>query len=92
MTFLIAVMAINCLAANGERETINDLRYGESLYHFYQQQYFSAITDLMVAKQRNPITTQDASPELLLGSLYLYYGLHHEASNIFTFIHDTFSP
>ena len=84
MTFLIAVMAINCLAANGERETINDLRYGESLYHFYQQQYFSAITDLMVAKQRNPITAQDASPELLLGSLYLYYGLHHEASNIFT--------
>ena len=83
MIFLIAITTINCFAANDDRETINDLRYGEALYHFYQQQYFSAITDLMVAKQRSPITTQAASPELLLGSLYLYYGLHREANNIF---------
>ena len=67
-----------------ERYQVNDLRYGQALYHFYQEQYFSSITDLMVAKERNPITTQDIDPELLLGGLYLYYGLHQDSSSIFS--------
>jgi len=72
--------------SDGEREShkINDLRYGQALYHFYQEKYFSSITDLMVAKQRKPITTQNTDPELLLGGLYLYYGLHQNASSIFS--------
>ena len=67
-----------------ERYQVNDLRYGQALYHFYQEQYFSSITDLMVAKERNPITSQDIDPELLLGGLYLYYGLHQDSSSIFS--------
>ena len=38
----------------------------------------------MVAKHRKPITKQDIDPELLLGGLYLYYGLHQNASSIFS--------
>lgn len=84
---LIAYLPMNCFAVDGtERKPtqINDLRYGQALYHFYQEQYFSSITDLMVAKQRAPITKQDIDPELLLGGLYLYYGLHQNASSIFS--------
>lgn len=80
----MASTAFNCFAAENRNSTINDLRYGEALYHFYQQQYFSAITDLMVARDKKPITTQDADPELLLGGLYLYYGLHDNANKIFS--------
>lgn len=83
-TAFIASMAINSLAAEREPHQINDLRYGEALYHFYQEQYFTSITNLMVAKHRRPITSQDVDPELLLGGLYLYYGLHQNASSIFS--------
>lgn len=65
-------------------QQINDLRYGEALFNFYQERYFTSITNLMVAKQRRPITSQDVDPELLLGGLYLYYGLHENASSIFS--------
>lgn len=82
---LIASFAITGLAEEKRNpQQINDLRYGEALYNFYQERYFTSITNLMVAKQRKPITTQDVDPELLLGGLYLYYGLHGSASNIFS--------
>lgn len=64
-------------------QVIHDLRYGETLYHYYQQKYFSAITDLMVADARAPITTQGEDPKLLLGGLYLAYGMQDEASKLF---------
>ncbi|MCW8901035.1 MAG: hypothetical protein OQK75_14255 [Gammaproteobacteria bacterium] len=83
-TAVIASLAISSMAAEREPHQVNDLRYGEALYHFYQEQYFTSITNLMVAKDRAPITSQEVDPELLLGGLYLYYGLHQDASNIFS--------
>ena len=83
-TLIIASIAINVSALERSPQQVNDLRYGEALYHFYQEQYFSSITNLMVAKKRNPITSQSVDPELLLGGLYLYYGLHENASSIFS--------
>lgn len=64
-------------------QPVRDLRYGEALYHFYQDQYFRAITDLMVAKARSPISNQGYDPELLLGSIYLSYGMHEASADIF---------
>ena len=87
ITLFTILFAINSFAVENtkpERYQVNDLRYGQALYHFYQEQYFSSITDLMVAKHRKPITSQDIDPELLLGGLYLYYGLHQNSSNIFS--------
>ena len=81
---LIAFFAVSSFAVERGPNKVNDLRYGEALFHFYQEQYFTSITDLMVAKERNPITTQKIDPELLLGGLYLYYGLHQDASRIFS--------
>ena len=83
-TVFIASIAMSSSAAEREPHQINDLRYGEALFNFYKEQYFTSITNLMVAKHRNPISSQDIDPELLLGGLYLYYGLHQDASKIFT--------
>ena len=62
---------------------VYDLRYGETLFNFFQQKYFSAITNLMVAEVRDPIKIQGEDPNLLLGGLYLAYGMHNNASNLF---------
>lgn len=62
---------------------IRDLRYGAALFDFYQAQYFDAITGLLVAQQRSPITRQGDEPQLLLGSLYLSYGMDQRAAEIF---------
>ena len=83
-TAFIASFTINSIAVEREPHQINDLRYGEALFNFYQERYFSSITNLMVAKHRQPITTQNVDPELLLGGLYLYYGLHQNANTIFS--------
>lgn len=81
---LVSSFAItNVLSEERDPQQINDLRYGEALYNFYQERYFTSITNLLVAKDRKPITTQNIDPELLLGGLYLYYGLHQNASGIF---------
>lgn len=62
---------------------IYDLRYGETIFNFFQQKYFSAITNLMVAEVRDPIKIQGEDPHLLLGGLYLAYGMHNESSRLF---------
>lgn len=87
-TSLAGLLLILSLGTSGATEPnpeyqVNDLAYGVSLYHFFQDRYFSAITDLLVAKERKPINNQGAYPELLLGSLDLSYGLPNEAARIF---------
>ena len=66
-----------------EPQDIHDLRYGETLFNYFQKKYFSAITNLMVADVRNPIRIQGEDPKLLLGGLYLAYGMHNAASDLF---------
>lgn len=70
-------------AAEQKPQDIRDLRYGETLFNFYQKKYFSAITNLLVAKQRKPFEVQGEDPNLLLGGLYLSYGMHDQASKLF---------
>lgn len=64
-------------------QEIHDLRYGETLFNYFQKKYFSAITNLMVAEVRDPIRIQGEDPKLLLGGLYLAYGMHTAASELF---------
>lgn len=61
---------------------VQDLDYGVSLFHFYQQNYFSAITDLLVADHYQRIKSEDKNPYLLLGGLYLSYHLHNKSSEV----------
>lgn len=86
-TLLAVLCALPCAATvhadELQPQEIRDLRYGETLYNFYQKNYFSAITNLLVAEQRKPFDIQGEDPKLLLGGLYLAYGMHDQASRFF---------
>lgn len=62
---------------------LRDLQYGEVLFHFYQGDYFTSITHLQAALQKNQLPNHQADAELLLGGLMLSYGLHDKAEEIF---------
>ncbi len=84
---LMACPLFIALPANASSEDgaikIRNLHFGETLYHFYQKKYFTAISNLLVAQKRHPIKTQENDPELLLGGLYLSYNMSNPASQIF---------
>jgi len=62
---------------------VKDPYYGVVLYEFYQENYFSAAVNLLTARKLNRLKHHDADSEILLGGLYLSYGLHTEAEEIF---------
>jgi hypothetical protein len=57
--------------------------YGDALFHFYQDKYFSAVTSLMVSQQFQRLAPHDDDGEILRGGLLLSYGMHREAGQIF---------
>lgn len=68
---------------NESEVDIRDLDYGNALYEFYQGNYFQAINEINVAKSADKLGDEKDRAEILLGSLYLNYGLINEAEKIF---------
>ena len=64
-------------------QQVLDLHYGEVLFHFYQEDYFTAISQLMVAQQQNLLQHHQDESELLLGGLQLSYGMPDQAERRF---------
>ena len=62
---------------------VQDLAYGEVLFEFFQEDYFSALTRLLAAQERGELEHHGAEAELMLGGLYLSYGQHRLAGEIF---------
>ncbi|MGB5352052.1 MAG: tetratricopeptide repeat protein [Woeseia sp.] len=62
---------------------VADPYYGEVLFHFYQEDYFPAIVHLLAAQEKARLPNHDGEAELLLGGLYLSYGHHQRAAEIF---------
>lgn len=62
---------------------VRDPAYGQILYHYYQKQYFAAMTDIVVALERNELPTQGDRARVLLGALYASYGMPAEAETLF---------
>jgi hypothetical protein len=89
LTLLAGLFACGALAAAEPRTgtlaptTIRDLYYGDVLFHFYQDDYFGALTRLRAAQVKNRVAHHAEEAELLLGGLYLSYGQHLEAGAIF---------
>ncbi len=62
---------------------VRDAHYGEALFYFYQGDYFPAIVRLLAAQQQSQLENHVEESELLLGGLYLSYGQHLYAAEIF---------
>lgn len=71
-------------AAAPRPQAVHDLAYGEVLFDFFQEDYFSAITRLQAALQGRRLPHHREEAELLEGGLLLSYGLHNEAERVFT--------
>ena len=62
---------------------VKDPHYGEVLFYFYQDDYFPAIVRLLAAKEQQQMTDHLDEADLLLGGMFLSYGNHLEAADIF---------
>ncbi|TMH09820.1 MAG: hypothetical protein E6H65_14830 [Betaproteobacteria bacterium] len=57
--------------------------YGDTLFQFYQEHYFSSVTGLMVSQHFGRVAQHADEAEVLRGGMLLSYGLHREAGEIF---------
>ena len=64
-------------------DSVRDLVYGEILFDFYQDRYLDAITTYLVAVEKQALEFHAGEAELLAGGMYLAYGQHDQAEDIF---------
>ena len=83
LTCLLATAPADAARDDPEPIVVKDPHYGEVLFYFYEEDYFPAIVRLMAAQERNLLPEHEEQAELLLGGLYLSYGHHLEAAEIF---------
>jgi len=78
--------SLTLAAVESEQVTLKPLRdldFGHSLYYQFQQEYFPAIIHLTVAQEKETIPHHQQDAELLLGGMYLSFGMHEEAGKLF---------
>ena len=84
---LTLLMLVACGAALAKdpppQRVVKAPHYGDTLFYFYQTRYFTAVTNLMVSQHFERLPTHEDDAEILRGGLYLSYGLHKEAGEIF---------
>jgi predicted nucleic acid-binding Zn-ribbon protein len=78
-------LAVGAASAADEQPNheIKAPHYGDTLFHFFQDHHFTAITSLMVSQKFERISPHDDEAEVLRGGMLLSYGLHREAGAIF---------
>lgn len=62
---------------------VQDLHYGDVLFHFYQDDFFNAIVEFNAIRQMGYAKAHAPDGELLLGGMLLSYGQHSQASDVF---------
>ncbi len=83
LVFCVCGQGVYAKTESNENRVIRDLHYGTVLYEFYQNNYYSAAVNLITAQAQKRLEHSDNEARLLLGGLYLSYGLHNEAEVIF---------
>jgi hypothetical protein len=83
-----ALLACACAAAAAAEPAkkpgpVQAPHYGDTLFHFFQDRYFTAITTLMASQEFRRVAPHDDEAEILRGGMLLSYGLHREAGEIF---------
>jgi hypothetical protein len=63
--------------------TVKAPHYGDSLFYFFQNRPFPALTSLMVSQHFGRLPQHEDEAEVLRGGLLLGYGMHREAGEIF---------
>ncbi|HWI09823.1 MAG TPA: hypothetical protein VNU48_00675, partial [Burkholderiaceae bacterium] len=82
---VLAACALSAAAAATDvpNHEIKDPHYGDVLFQFFQDRYFSAVTGLMVSQQFGRVEHHADEAEVLRGGMLLSYGLQREAGEIF---------
>jgi hypothetical protein len=62
---------------------VQDLHYGDVLFHFFQDDHFDALVRLAAYRDQGRLAAHARDSELLRGGLYLSLGQHREAREIF---------
>ncbi len=93
----LACAALLCVAglagaADEPMHVVEEPHYGDGLFHFYQEQYFSAITTLMVSQHFHRVTRHADEAEVLRGGMLLSYGMHREAGEVFARLIENGAP
>ena len=74
---------VSALADEQDGIVVQDPHYGEVLFHFYQQDHFTALSHLVTARSQQRTARHAFEAELLEGGLLLSWGQHVEAGRIF---------
>lgn len=69
--------------ANEKARAVEAPYYGDALFHFFQDRYFTSITTLMASQHFDRVAAHRDEAEILRGGMLLSYGLHKEAGEIF---------
>lgn len=85
---LAALLGAHCAAAKPAPDKlpvtkVQDLHYGDVLFHLYQDENFEALTRLEAYEQWRLLPHHGGEAQLLAGGLYLQLGMHNEAGRRF---------
>jgi tetratricopeptide (TPR) repeat protein len=80
---LLAIDGSGTAFAQMPPRVVKDPHYGDTLFYFFQTRYFTSVTNLMVSQHFERLPNHPDDAEILRGGLFLSYGLHKEAGEIF---------
>lgn len=80
-----AALAAACTlaAAQKQEHVVKAPHYGDTLFNFFQDRWFDAITGHLVSQHFNRNQPHDDEAEVLKGGMLLSYGMHREAGEVF---------
>jgi len=71
------------MSTSVEALPVKAMHYGDTLFQFFQEKHFTAITSLMTSQHFERLSPHGDEAEVLRGGLLLSYGVHNEAGQIF---------
>ena len=89
---MLPFAVVNAASKLDEKKVVRDLDYGVALYDFYLENYLEAAKTLMAAQELGRLNNQPDDANILLGGIYLQYGLHQDAENLFSNLIDEQAP
>ena len=69
--------------AEAPTHEIRDPHYGDALFYFFEDRYFTSLTTLMVSQHFGRVEHHADEAEVLRGGMLASYGLTREAGEIF---------